>query len=81
MDVRVETHRGQKFFVNIEGIEYEWDKDTITTQEIRNLGGLPADLPIIQESPDGTERTLAEGETITLQPGHRHGRAAKYRRG
>lgn len=74
-------HSGKKFFVNIEGTEYPWDKETITTQEIRALGNLPADMPVIEEDPDGNERTLAEDETITLKPGHRLGRAAKYRRG
>lgn len=72
---------GKKFFVNIEGTEYEWDKPKITTQEIRVLGNLPTDLPVIEESPDGTERTLDENEVITLKPGHRFGRAPKYRRG
>ncbi len=72
---------GQKFFVNIEGMEYSWDKDTITVQDIRSLGGIPADIAILQESPDGTERTIGESETISLQPGHRLGRAAKYKRG
>jgi hypothetical protein len=77
----VHEHAGQKFFINIEGTEYPWDKDTITTQEIRVLGSLPSDLPVIQEVPDGTERTLGENETISIQPGHRHGRAPRYRRG
>jgi hypothetical protein len=72
---------GQKFYVNIEGAEYPWDKDTITAQDIRSLGGIPADVPILQEAPDGTERTIGENEAIALQPGHRLGRAAKYRRG
>ena len=72
---------GKKYFVNIEGTEYPWETETITTREIRVLGNLPADLAVLQEAPDGTERTLAEDEVITLQPGHRHGRAAKYRRG
>lgn len=72
---------GKKFFVHIEGQEHPWDRETITTQEIRTLGNLPTDVPIIQETPDGTERTLAEGETVTLQPGHRLGRAPRYKRG
>lgn len=77
----VNEHAGQKFFVNIEGTEYPWDKETITTREIRTLGNLPADLPVIEEAPDGSERTLAEEELVTLKPGHRLGRAAKYKRG
>lgn len=72
---------GKKFFVNIEGTEYPWDRETITVPEIRQLGSIPADQSIVQESPDGTERTLAEGESIELKPGHRLGRTAKYKRG
>ncbi len=72
---------GKKFFVNIEGTEYPWDKETISTKEIRDLGNLPAVLPVIEEQPDGTERTLAEDEVIELKPGHRLGRAPKYKRG
>lgn len=74
-------HDGQKFFVNVEDTEYPWDKNTITVPDIRNLGKIPADQQIIEEAPDGTERTLAESEIVTLKPGHRLGRAPKYRRG
>ena len=76
-----EEKAGQKFFVNIEGKEHPWDRDTITVPEIRALGNLPTDLPVIIESPDGTERTLAEDETVQLKPGHRFGRAPKFKRG
>jgi len=72
---------GQKFFVNIEGHEYEWDKPTITVPEIRLLGNLPPDQPVICEDEEGVERTLGENEVITIKPGHRHGRAPKYKRG
>lgn len=79
------THRGEnrahENFIDIEGREYEWDKSTITVPEIRSLGNIPADQPIVQEAPDGTERTLVENEVVELKPGHRHGRAPKYKRG
>jgi len=78
---QTEDHGGQQFFIDIEGHEYSWDKATITVPEIRALGHIPADQPIVQEAPDGTERTLAENEVIELKPGHRHGRAPKYKRG
>ena len=76
-----QEHADKKFFVNIEGREYAWDKPTITVPEIRRLGNLPADQPVICEDEEGRERTLAENETITIKPGHRHGRAPKYKRG
>ena len=73
--------QGPKYYVNIEGVEHEWHKADITVEEIRRLGNLPADLPVIEEQPDGTERTLRDDEVILLKPGHRYGRASKYKRG
>lgn len=75
-----EHEGGKKFYVDIEG-EYPWERDTITTAEIRTLGNLPANLPVVEEFPDGTERTLGENETVELKPGHRYGRAPKFKRG
>lgn len=72
---------GPKYWVKIENEEYPWDKDTITVPEIRTLGSLPADLPVVEESPDGTERTLAEDEVVHLKPGHQYGRAPRFKRG
>jgi hypothetical protein len=72
---------GKKYFVTIEGTEYPWDRDTITVAEIRTLGNLPADQPIVEVSPEGTERTLRDTDTLTLKPGHHYGRAPIYRRG
>ncbi len=72
---------GKKFFVNIEGTEYEWDKETISVPEIRQRGNLPTDLPVIQVFPDNTERTLEEDEVVALKPGHRFGKRVKFKRG
>lgn len=80
-DNAAKDHSGAKYYLNIEGEEYYWSQDTITTAELRSLGNLPPDLPVIEEAADGTERTLAGSEAVQLQPGHRYGRAAKYRRG
>lgn len=74
-------HGDKKYFVNIEGTEYPWDKETISTSEIRTLGNLPQNLPIVEEFSDGTEKTLTEGEVVYLKPGHRFGRAPRFKRG
>ena len=74
-------NEGKKYYVTIEGKEYPWMKQTIATPEIRSLGNLPSDLPVVEEFPDGTERTLAENEVIELKPGHGYGRAPKFKRG
>lgn len=77
----IKTQQGQKFFVDIEGTEYAWHKETITVPEIRELGNLPRDLPVIEVMPDNTERTLREDEVITLKPGHRFGKRVRFKRG
>lgn len=76
-----QENSGKKFYVNVEGNEYEWERETIMVQEIRQLGDIPDDQGVISEDPDGNERTLDEHEVVTIQPGHRHGRSAKYKRG
>ena len=37
--------QGPKFHIDIEGTLYDWDEDTITVPQIRELGDLPEDLP------------------------------------
>jgi len=80
-DKKDEHEQGPKYYVEIEGTEYPWDKDTITVSEIRTLGNLPSDQPVIEVDPDNNERQLADDETITLKPGHRFGKKVKYKRG
>jgi len=71
----------KKYYANVEGTEYLWDKETITVGEIRALRNLPRGLPIVEEFPNGTEKTLGEGAIVLLKPGHRYGRAPKFKRG
>lgn len=80
-DKKDEHGQGPKYYIEIEGKEYPWDKDTITVPELRTLGNLPSDQLVIEVDPDNNERQLAETETITLKPGHRYGKKVKYKRG
>jgi len=72
---------GKKYYANIEGRDYPWDKETITVAEIRVLGNLPRGLAVVEEFPDGREKTLTDDEIVLLKPGHRYGRAPKFKRG
>jgi len=60
----------EKFAIRIEEKDYPWGK-----------GNIPADQCIVVEDVDGRERTLGAEEVVTLIPGHRVGRAPKYKRG
>jgi hypothetical protein len=73
---------GPTFEINIEGRVYDWHERTITPAQIRELGGLPADQPIIEINfQDNTERTLAEGEVVEVKPGHGFGKKIGFKRG
>ena len=74
--------RGPKYCLNIEGEIYPWDEDTITVPQIRELGNLPRDLPVIEiDLTDNSQRTLAEDEIVHLRPGLGFSKKIKYKRG
>lgn len=71
----------KKYFINIEGKEYPWNNEAITVREMRMLANLPRERAMVEEFPDGREKTLLDGEIVVLRPGHRYGRAPKFKRG
>lgn len=73
---------GPKFYVNIEGENFEWDEDEITPSEIRSLGGLPEDKPVLLiDLTTNEQRTLDEGEVVELKPGMGFAKKIEFKRG
>lgn len=78
----MDDDNGRKFQVNIEGVVYDWNRDTITVPELRQLGNLPANMPVIEvDLKDNTERTLGETETVDIKPGKGFGKKVGFKRG
>ena len=73
--------KGPKYYVNIEGEKYEWDSETITTEEIANLGGWDPGIGVIEIDKDNNERTLQPGEVVELKPGHGFAKKVRWKRG
>jgi hypothetical protein len=73
--------QGPKYFVNIEGTEHPWPKDTIATEEIIQLGGWDPSLGVIEIDKDNNERTLQPGEVVELKPGHGFSKKIRWKRG
>ena len=74
--------QGPKYHLDIEGTLHPWDSDTITVPQIRELGKLPTDLPVIQiDLKDNTQWTLAEDDVVELRPGLGFSKKVKYQRG
>lgn len=82
MNAVAAVQKGSKYEVNVEGTIKPWDKATITVPEIRQLGGFPENLPVLEVNlQDNTERTLGESEIVELKPGHRFAKKVGFRRG
>ncbi len=79
--VDTETEKGPKYFLDIEGQEVAWDQDTITTEQIAELGGWDVSQGVIEVDKDNNERTLAPGEVIEVKPGQGFGKKHKWKRG
>lgn len=76
------SDQGPKYFLEIEGKEIPWDKDTITTEEVISLGGWDPSLGAIEINlQDNTERPLQSGEEIVIKPGHGFSKKIKFKRG
>lgn len=75
------AQKGPKYTLVIEGKEYPWDADTITTEQIAQLGGWDISQGVIEVDKDNNERTLAPGEVIELKPGLGFGKKHKWKRG
>ena len=73
--------QGPKFHVDIEGNLYDWDRDSIKTEEIANLGGWAPDIGAIEIDKDNNERTLAPGAVVELKPGQGFAKKVKFKRG
>ena len=73
--------RKPKYLLEVEGTTYPWDDDTITTEQIAQLGGWDVSQGVIEVDKDNNERTLAPGEVVELKPGHGFGKKHKWKRG
>ncbi len=73
---------GPKYFINIEGEEKPWDRDTITVPELIILAGWDTNQQV-QEIDLATNetKTLGPNETIELKPGHGFAKKIKFQRG
>lgn len=79
--VEGQSARGPKYTLNIEGQDIPWDFDTITTEQIAELGGWDVSQGVIEVDKDNNERTLATGEVVEIKPGQGFGKKHKWKRG
>jgi hypothetical protein len=79
---KTEQDKRTKYEINIEGTLYDWDEPTITVPQLRQLGNLPPDQPVVRvDLKTNAEETLAEDAVIELKPGQGFGRKVSFKRG
>ena len=69
------------YILDIEGKEVPWHQDTITTEQIAELGGWDVSEGVVQIDRQNNERTLVPGEVIELKPGYGFSRKYRWKRG
>ena len=73
---------GKKFFLWIDGVEFTVGQEAMTGAEIKALGEIPPELPLIQELEDGTEVPVGDDQVVTFEgPGRRFMRSPRFKRG
>ena len=72
---------GPKYILNIEGEEVPWDQDTITTEQIAELGSWDISQGVIEVDQHNIERNLEPGEVIKIKPGMGFGKKHRWKRG
>lgn len=80
--MKEENKVGPKYHIDIEGTLFTWDEETITTEQIINLGGWAANQGAIMiDMATNIEVTLQPGQIIELKPGLGFSKKHKFKRG
>lgn len=81
----IDPTAGPRYEVFIEEQTHPWGRDKISTSEIRVLGRLPEDAPVVAvDLSDGQERVLGEDEVHEvppLEPGKPLAKRTNFKRG
>lgn len=79
--VKEKKEKGAKYYLDIEGVLKDWDEDTITTEQIIELGGWDASQGAILIDEDNRETTLQPGQIVEIKPGMGFSKKVRFKRG
>ena len=82
MENNEKTGKGPKYQLDIEGNLIDWNEDTITTEQVIQLGGWDVSQgAVLIDLKDNTEQTLQPLQVIELKPGMGFSKKVKFKRG
>jgi len=76
-----EMQKGKKYYFWVDEVEHIVQDESLTVAQIKEIGGVPADLPLLLLNEDGSEEALRDDMIIELKPGRRFARAPRFKRG
>jgi hypothetical protein len=76
-----EQEHGPKYFIEVDGTEYELHQDEITGGALMDIAGIPREQGVLEILDDGTQRQVGVDEEIELKPGKRFKKRPRFRRG
>ena len=75
------AEKGAKYHLDIEGVLKDWDEDTITTEQIIQLGGWDVSQGAIVINEDNSESVLQPGQVVQIKPGMGFSKKVHFKRG
>lgn len=76
-----ERDGGPFYVVEVDGVEYRFDTETVTATQIMEKAGIPIATGLVQILEDGTQRQVAPDEVFELKPGRRFKKRPRFKRG
>jgi hypothetical protein len=76
-----EARRAKRYFVEVDGVEFEFDHEPVTGAEIMSKAGIPQEIGLVQTLADGTQKPVAPTDEIELKPGRRFKKRPRFKRG
>lgn len=73
--------QGPKYYLDIEGTVYPWNEETVTPEQIAELGGWDPSKGVILIDKENDTRTLEPGEVVELKPGQGFAKKHRFKRG
>ena len=73
--------RKPPYVLEVDGVEYGYDRPTITGAEILELAGIPPADGLVQILPDGERKTILPDDIVQLAPRSQFKGRPRFKRG
>ena len=73
--------KGPFYAVEVDGTEYDFDREPVTGGEIMDKAGVPRSVGLVQILDDNTQKAVTVDEEFDLKPGRQFKKRPRFKRG